>query len=1329
MRMSQSLPWSIEDLEPETRDAARRAARRAGLSVDEWLDLTMRDQETSTNRSQGRYHEAGDDMARDMARDTGRDMERELSYSGYSRADTASHRFSPSRLSPEEAEALLVKAATSEKRARDADSRTAEMLESITRWMEKTENRILAGERSTSERQERTASVMADAIKTVGSRLNDVERRSGDERRAYPELRSAPERRAAPRPQAPAQALSKANLADAVAEIRARQRDLEGHQPAPRRSAVSEMVREASGDPGIRALREELRSLGTGLAERGAQASAQASGQDDMRAELLRLRRDIAQGANRSSAEMASTLTALITRMDRQPKVSSGDQMGRTLSRLENDVAKLAAGRGTGGDAIERQIARLHQRLDQMGTGTDGAAISGLGRELADIKSRIGDDIGGRISGMAHELAALRKSQVGADEVAALRSALQQGREASSGQAHGEIAHVLRQIESLAARIDSRPGLNAGELDVRVAQLMQRLDGMQPAGNPAMSRQIEALAIKLDDMAGRAPDALERRLDEIQASLERSRPPVTATLERQIEALGARLENLAASNGLMQVIASDGKPGAADLRPIEKMLQQIQDRVEGFDRPDPSDALAAMSRQIALLGERPLPAPPAPDLSPIEAMLRTLQEQFEQARQPDAGQPVINALERQIALLATRIEGWSPPAADTQIEKTLRDLVDTVEAMRQDGRKDGGHDGRRDEGPTPEQVVRAAIENSLGDFKASHSGIESRIQTSFNAVHDTMERIAARLAGIETEALAQRPAFASAPAESRAASHAVAERDIPARDVLVEERAALADALMLESRMQAEASRAKGQPVSRKAVDTVIREAAGRAGNACLEPALVSAAPEPNPVRGTKTAEPALANASAMLAQSLVDQPLEPGSGRPGADSLPQASMVAGADPQAIKANYIAAARRAVQTAAAEAKAASGDERPLKGAKHASPSKVKALYEKRKKPILLGLAAAIIAMGSAQVISNAMFSAPVVPPEPKVSAAKPEKPRAEDKAPGAAQQASARSSREPVLPRADATPAAPRPALNQQATVTDPALPTPQRLDMPATPQPAASAIPAAPSLQPGAGIGPGAALAALPPQPAIPPAAVVAPVTGLPEIPSNIGTPGLRKAASGGDARAVFDLATRLADGRGMPRDTKLALGLFERAAAAGLVPAQFRIGNMYEKGIGTAKDAGLARLWYERAAEKGNAKAMHNLAVLYAEGVTGKPDYPVAAEWFRKAADHGVRDSQYNLAILLARGLGAAQDLSQSYQWFAVAATQGDEDAGKKRDEVALKLSPAELATARGNAEQWRARPADAQVNEVALPAKGWDEPLASPAPPKKPVRNSQG
>ena len=357
-------------------------------------------------------------------------------------------------------------------------------------------------------------------------------------------------------------------------------------------------------------------------------------------------------------------------------------------------------------------------------------------------------------------------------------------------------------------------------------------------------------------------------------------------------------------------------------------------------------------------------------------------------------------------------------------------------------------------------------------------------------------------------------------------------------------------------------------------------------------------------------------------------------------------------------------------------------------------NRIKEMLEKRKRPLLLGLAALVLALGTAHLVSGALKG-------PRTAAT------------GEAVQS-------PIAPREEA-PALPPPAKDQSSAL------------QPGTAAPQASTLAAIP-----AGAPPAAEVTGSTTQPPAPPLAApvaappaanaeaVQPVTGLGELPPGLGGPGLRKAALDGDARAVYELASRAADGPAATRDPKLAMRLFERAAVAGLAPAQFRLGNMFEKGIGTARDLSLARVWYTRAAERGNAKAMHNLAVLHAEGVSGKPDYASATDWFRRAAEHGVRDSQYNLAVLLGRGLGAPTDLAQSYLWFAVAASQGDDDATRKRDEVAQRLSPTDLAAAKAEAAAWKPRQASAAANEVTPPARGWEAaPTATAPKPAKPAR----
>jgi localization factor PodJL len=169
------------------------------------------------------------------------------------------------------------------------------------------------------------------------------------------------------------------------------------------------------------------------------------------------------------------------------------------------------------------------------------------------------------------------------------------------------------------------------------------------------------------------------------------------------------------------------------------------------------------------------------------------------------------------------------------------------------------------------------------------------------------------------------------------------------------------------------------------------------------------------------------------------------------------------------------------------------------------------------------------------------------------------------------------------------------------------------------------------------------------------------------------------------------------------------------------------FRLGTMFEKGLGGPKDVDAARRYYIRAAERGNAKAMHNLAVLDADGGGKGPNYKSAADWFRKAAERGVADSQFNLGILYARGIGVEQNLAESYKWFSLAAAQGDQDAARKRDDVAKRLDAQSLAAAKLAIQTFVAEVQPDDAVTVATPAGGWDAapPTASKPAPKRPAR----
>jgi localization factor PodJL len=228
----------------------------------------------------------------------------------------------------------------------------------------------------------------------------------------------------------------------------------------------------------------------------------------------------------------------------------------------------------------------------------------------------------------------------------------------------------------------------------------------------------------------------------------------------------------------------------------------------------------------------------------------------------------------------------------------------------------------------------------------------------------------------------------------------------------------------------------------------------------------------------------------------------------------------------------------------------------------------------------------------------------------------------------------------------------------------------------------------------------------------------------------ADAGPVALRDAAASGDTVAMFEIASRYADGRNGQQDLKRAYDWYKQAAEAGFAPAQYRIGSMLEKGMGTAKDIKQAKTWYQMAAAQGNASAMHNLAVLFAMGADSAPDTQSAAEWFQKAAELGVKDSQYNLGILAANGDGMKQSLEESYKWFALAAKAGDKEASKKRDEVFKVLRPEQREKARVTTELWKPKALDPKTNNVEVPEE-WRaaKDTTASVDVRKAIRNVQG
>jgi TPR repeat protein len=145
-----------------------------------------------------------------------------------------------------------------------------------------------------------------------------------------------------------------------------------------------------------------------------------------------------------------------------------------------------------------------------------------------------------------------------------------------------------------------------------------------------------------------------------------------------------------------------------------------------------------------------------------------------------------------------------------------------------------------------------------------------------------------------------------------------------------------------------------------------------------------------------------------------------------------------------------------------------------------------------------------------------------------------------------------------------------------------------------------------------------------------------------------------------------------------------------FAGAAVAG--PYEDALDASFFKG-----DYGTASRLLRPLAEQGHAAAQTFLGDLYNDGAGVLQDYATAASWYRKAAERGYAEAQFNMGRIYYYGRGVPQDYVIAHMWFNLTAANGDKAwvrdwAVRERDEVAAKMTPAQIAEAQKLAREWK-------------------------------------
>lgn len=1060
-------------------------------------------------------------------------------------------------------------------------------------------------------------------------------------------------------------------------------------------------------------LRREFASLRNDI-ERAYAASPATSESDALGAEFDRLSNAIHSLAERSDDRSIHMLRLELEQVKnsldllaREETVRSADHRWEEFDRRWSHIEDRLAGNSTQND--DPALAALNRRLQEITEAVHNLPESLSLRSLEEkvrILATAVDHFASQQDRRDHQIFQLIEERL--DEISRAIVASTAMIEAPHfdpapfERIEARITSLARQVEEL---IEDRPSVEV--LD-RLSFLSQRVDQIAAHGAvpekslERLARQVSAIAEKIDSGPA-APDT-----DHILRGIEDRFIMLADMLDRR---QGDAIEH-----------------GQALFRDLERRLEDVAARLDerrsGFDDVGVMDAIDARFAELARRLDIDRPGPGDEAIRQMEVRLEEISSRLESsAAHVSAIDPdLIRSLEAQVSGLSAHLARPVAPLPDFEdiaprLDEIEQSIAGQRDAILEAARQAAENAVRTLADSSSDSAAVAGLAEDLRSLETLTRHSDERNTRTFEAIHDTLLKIVDRLGALEHRS----PAPANhAPEPRKMAVNAAppiqpdAEEDFafvaldPGQDSgprTPHEAAAAAAAAAMGART-AEETGSTG--LVRSMFGGLGRAFSGREEKTGTSPA--AATPPQLEVPTLDLDEP--------LDPSIANRPLEPGSGAPDLNAImrrvrdERGQTPRHTDNEAAKSDFIAAARRAAQAAAAEAG-------PMKASDTSGQRASFGLGEflrRKRKSILMGTVAIVLALGAMQLgqalladdeqlaNNDDAFTVEPTPTTADTPIARPAEPVVAGTAPQAP-----RSAASDDMPTNDAAPAS-RPAETPIAAEPDidASMPTSSidrsddRMSAVDTTSPVATPFTA-----------PNASEAMVAFEPA----------------PADAGPAPLREAADAGDPKAMFEIGSRYAEGRGVKDDMAAAAKWYERAAELGFAPAQYRIGNFYEKGLGVARDIAKAKTWYQLAAAQGNASAMHNLAVLFAMGADGVADNDSAARWFIEAAELGVKDSQFNLGILAAKGIGMPQNLEESYKWFALVAKTGDQDASAKRDEVAKMLRPEQMERARAAAELWKPKTAEAAANAVDIPASWQDGPVKTASVDmKKAVSNIQ-
>ena len=538
--MNSRVSWSVDGIDPSVRERAEAAARRAGMSLNDWLNSSL---------------------------------------NGSPAAQT---------MSPAAREAHDV-----------ADIH--QRLDSITRQIER-----LAP--AAQPRNDGVARQLNDAISRLDARLN----RAPDPAPALPQQTYQQQPAYQPSP-----SITPVSLDDAIAEIAARQSQLDGRVPPPPRPTPTMMPVMPAMAPAMPpvmappiAPMPDLSGLERQLFNITNQIDA-----------LRRPDHSVEESLAAFRAELADIRKTITEAMPRQAIESLEGEIRTLARRIEDGRQSGVDGQALAG--IERALGEIYEALRTL---TPAEQLAGFDDAIRSL--------GGKIDTIAHASGDPRAMQQLEGMIDALRGVVTN---VASNDALVQLATDVRSLSSnvdqLARQHDYSGSLSA--LEQRIAMLTNALENREPM--PAGSGGHDSSHLE------HAMRSLSERIDHLQAGGDSS-----AHIDSAVRTLSDRIDSLQVGGG----------DSSAIVHHLEQRIAHLMERVEGAGSQNNNlarveDALADILRHLAdqrdNLAQQPAMSAPAMDSGLVDAIKRELSDmRFSQSetdrRTQDSLETVHNAL-------------------------------------------------------------------------------------------------------------------------------------------------------------------------------------------------------------------------------------------------------------------------------------------------------------------------------------------------------------------------------------------------------------------------------------------------------------------------------------------------------------------------------------------------------------------------------------------------------------------------------------------------------------------------------------------------------------